>query len=138
MKIRNGFVTNSSSSSFIIAYKPFPELEIDIINKYPFLKTYLQLIEKFLDIRGDSDTRPASRYRTKEQWTKHLVNENYYKDVDELLEDYDKELYYETLSYLEKGYVICEKRIDYNNDLLVELFKELEDKEHFIILDKVY
>ena len=48
MRVRIGFVTNSSSSSFIIAYKSFPEIDKDTIKKYPFLKNYNDMMNSIL------------------------------------------------------------------------------------------
>lgn len=46
MKIRTSFVTNSSSSSYVIAYRSLPDFDEETLTKYPFLKTYGQLVEK--------------------------------------------------------------------------------------------
>ena len=38
MKIREDFVTNSSSSSYVIAYKASPNFDEETIQRYPILK----------------------------------------------------------------------------------------------------
>ena len=56
MKIRNDYVTNSSSSSYVIAYKSLPEIDEETLKRYPFLKNYGKLIETVLFTEGDNDT----------------------------------------------------------------------------------
>lgn len=57
MKIRNGFVTNSSSSSFIIAKKHLTEKQVQAIVKHRELgeKLHLQYPEDYWDIEQDDD-----------------------------------------------------------------------------------
>lgn len=141
MKIRSDYVTNSSSSSYVIAYKSLPGIDEDTLNRYPFLKNYGKLIEKILFTEGDNDTTAGTVSRTKEEYDKNFVDEYGWKSdmtLADILED-DEWLtnrYSKAVEYLEKGFNILDKSVDYNDTYCQNMIRELaEDKDNFVILE---
>lgn len=141
MKIRSDYVTNSSSSSYVIAYKSLPEIDEETLKKYPFLKNYGKLIETVLFTEGDNDTTAGTVLRTKEEYDDNFISEYGWRDnatVESILkdDDYLVDMYNKAIEYLEKGFNILDKRVDYNDTYCQNMIRELaEDKENFVILE---
>lgn len=140
MKIRSDYVTNSSSSSYVIAYKTLPEIDEETLAKYPFLKNYRKLIEKALFMDDDYDTTVGTVSRTKEEYDDYFVSQYSWKNhvsLEEILKDdtYLVEIYNAAIEYLGKGFNILSKSIGYDNEQCISMIEQLaEDKENFIIL----
>ncbi len=140
MKVRRDFVTNSSSSSYVIAYRSLPEFDEETIAKYPFLKNYGKLIEKILFTEGDDETSAGEVSRTKEEYDKWFIDTYGWRQttIEEIISDdrWLKERYNKAIEYLEKGFNILSKYVDYNDEYCSNMLRELSnDEDNFVILE---
>jgi hypothetical protein len=79
-------------------------------------------------------------FRTKEEWDKFIVREYGWKDstLEKILEDedYSVESYNKEIEYLESGFNLLYKTVDYNDTYCYNVIREhASDKDNFVILE---
>lgn len=133
MKVRNDFVTNSSSSSYIIAYKDVhsgSDMPIDRLN---------EMAQALLDNTDHYETECAEYF--------HSVKEieDYFSDrycdnttIDDLLECWDNNQARYTREDVEKffedGYVIAVKDVSYHDELVRKMIDLLNETNDYFVL----
>jgi len=140
MKIISDFITNSSSSSYVIMYKKIPEIRQEILDEYPFLKTFMVIIEKYV---FDNDDEYTSTFSTLEEYNIYFMeNYSYYGEtIEEILEylgddDIIVKMHNKYSKKLKEGYSMVIRDIDDHDTTMIDIIEKMHDGENFIVEGK--
>lgn len=127
MKIRSDFVTNSSSSSYVIAYK-------GLDTPHPSIKSLNKMIEIVLFSDGGYETTRGEKVRTIDELDSYMVDTYGYSDlntIDKLLsaDSYAKKIHTECVKALNEGHTILFKDVGYSDETLSALLHDIANED---------
>lgn len=136
MKIRYDFVTNSSSSSYLLAYKPNHEGGNEALQKA--VEKMMHIVLSASDEWGD--TRAGEFFYNKADFDDFLREEwGWAGDtIEEIVDcEFSSTLYQECMDALEAGGCIITKNIGYDDGALCQIINSLVEADiGLAILDK--
>lgn len=145
MKIRTDFVTNSSSSSFVIAYKPTPNYDEETLKKYPLLRAYDTIMTIIMESEDNCDTSAAEVFTNLDEYNKWFCWEWHYeiknvKQNDGVLsfesEKWLQKEYNKVVQYLKQGFYIANKSVGYHDSLGDILRSIADNNDDFVLIDE--
>lgn len=127
MKIRSDFVTNSSSSSYVLAYK-------GLDTPHPSIKSLNKMIEIVLFSDGGYETTRGEKVRTIDELDSCMVDTYGYSNlntIDKLLaaDSYAKKIHTECVKALNDGYTILFKDVGYSDETLSALLRDIANED---------
>jgi nitrate reductase beta subunit len=134
MKIRQGFVANSSSSSFVLAIKRLPDMDDSVVAAHLVLKYVYKMLLDTLETKADDVVRTKSEYDAfimRKVWNsgKHestLAALAYEMDDDDGAAD----LYAKRIKMLEDGFALYYLDIEHSDESLAEMLRAMSDGEN--------
>lgn len=134
MKVRQDFVTNSSSSSYIIAYQRTPNYDEETLKKYPALSCFNRLVDMVLTASSDyNETNKGKKITNKDELDDYFVKQYGWtgQTLDDIFSEdkWCKEQYDKCLSAIQYGYVVIFKSIDHCDNTISNLIEELSDSK---------
>lgn len=143
MKIRNGFITNSSSTCFIVSFNTQKSFDEETLVKYPFLKHYGDIMKKVFPSRIENDYyNSVELYEIEnlEEWEAYVRQENYLNDTNEPIEKklntYWRRIYRKGKKEIESGKGIACVVLPNYADNEINHLKDLKKKKLITIIEE--
>ena len=134
-------MTNSSSSSFVVAYRDLPEIDEETLKKYPFLSPWKDFVRDIV-FRGEgyAETSPGDIIENVDDLDAYLTKE--YGCFDDTLESllmedcFVSDIYITAKEKLQEGYKLLFKDVGYGDTLRNKLIRNIQSDDFIILYEE--